>query len=180
MAHPQDSIASGRCHCGCGELTNICTRNSPSRGWVKGQPYRFVAGHQRRTSPVEYLVDEETGCWIWQRTTTAYGYGWIRVNGKGTNAHRAIYERLHGPVPPGLVVDHLCRNRICVNPDHLEVVTQTVNVRRGTSWLTPEDVREIRALAGVLTHQQIADRYALVRSSVTHIIARHSWDSDDL
>jgi hypothetical protein len=74
----------------------------------------------------DYIVDE-SGCWIWQRYINRHGYGRLARGGKrGTPrqlAHRWYYERLVGPIPDGLELDHLCRNRACVNPDHLEPVT---------------------------------------------------------
>jgi len=67
------------------------------------------------------------GCWLWQGPLSPNGYGrtskWY--------AHRAMYEILMGPIPPRLVIDHLCRVRRCVNPDHMEVVTRGENVLRG-------------------------------------------------
>lgn len=69
-------------------------------------------------------------CWEW----TGYrrgGYGRAKVNGVVVTVHRAAYEALVGPVPPGLVLDHLCRNKACYNPAHLEPVTNTENLRRG-------------------------------------------------
>lgn len=65
---------------------------------------------------------------------TAYkrlGYGVFNLNGKVVQAHRFNYERFRGPIPPGLVLDHLCRNPACVNPEHLEPVTDRENLRRG-------------------------------------------------
>jgi hypothetical protein len=74
----------------------------------------------RRLSPVEYLVDESTGCWIWQRGKDRAGYGKTRVDGQsGALAHRIYYERANGPVPEGFDVHHTCKNRSCVNPEHL-------------------------------------------------------------
>lgn len=74
-------------------------------------------------------------CWEWVGAVTANGYGRFspRVDGvmHRQMAHRVAYEALVGQIPDGLVIDHLCRNRRCVNPAHLEAVTQLVNVMRG-------------------------------------------------
>lgn len=73
----------------------------------------------------------ETGCWEWVGHVSPGGYAFLRVNGVGTTAHRAAWEEFNGPIPKGLVIDHLCRIRHCVNPAHLEPVTTGVNTRRG-------------------------------------------------
>lgn len=70
-------------------------------------------------------------CWLWKGARTSRGYGQKSVASKGRQAHRVVWEVTRGPVPKGLVLDHLCRVRHCVNPDHLEPVTQRVNVLRG-------------------------------------------------
>lgn len=69
-------------------------------------------------------------CWEWTGAKTR-GYGSFATETGGKRAHRVAYELLVGPIPDGLVIDHLCRNTSCVNPDHLEPVTQAENVRRG-------------------------------------------------
>lgn len=73
------------------------------------------------------------GCWEWTAAKLASGYGSFRANNRAYVAHRYAYERLIGLVPDGLQLDHLCRNRACVNPHHLEPVPQSVNVLRGIS-----------------------------------------------
>jgi hypothetical protein len=70
----------------------------------------------------------EGGCWEWTSFRNKAGYG--RIGGR-VLAHRLAYESLVGPIPSGLVIDHLCRNPACVNPAHLEPVTLQENCRRG-------------------------------------------------
>jgi len=84
--------------------------------------------------------DGVSGCWIWQGSTTGHHttetkrarpfYGCLVVNKKCVKSHRFFYEQMKGPIPDGLVLDHLCSTTLCVNPDHLEPVTSQENVRR--------------------------------------------------
>ena len=69
-------------------------------------------------------------CWEWTGGTSA-GYGVVKIDASPRHAYRYVWEVLVGPIPPGMQLDHLCRNRRCCNPDHLEVVTQKINTLRG-------------------------------------------------
>lgn len=116
-----------------------CGKPGYSRQWCQAHYSRW----QRSGDPLpkqRILPDEfwarvvPTGfCWEWRGTITHEGYGVVSVLGQQHKAHRRAYELLVGPIPEGLHIDHLCRNRACVNPDHLEPVTALVNARRGFS-----------------------------------------------
>lgn len=72
-------------------------------------------------------------CWTWRGNILPHGYARFRDDvGRWSYVHRFSYERFVGPIPDGLTIDHLCRNRACSNPAHLEAVTDRVNVLRGT------------------------------------------------
>lgn len=142
----------GSCWCGCGAPTHLAKWSNTEKGWVKGQPKRYAHGHNGRLSGVEY-VEENRGysspCWIWRRSVDHSGYGQITVQVGALKttikAHRLYYERAHGRIPDGFEMDHLCRVRSCVNPAHLEPVTDFENTIRGlTAKLTAEDVKAIR------------------------------------
>ena len=84
------------------------------------------------------ILVTESGCWDWQGPVAPDGYGRMMVGSRTTGerrtalAHRLSWEEANGPIPAGLQLDHLCRNRRCVNPAHLEPVTQRENILRGT------------------------------------------------
>lgn len=76
---------------------------------------------------------EWDGCWVWEGSTNGVGYGQLYHQGKRQYVHRIAYRLLKGPIPEGLVIDHLCRNTLCWNPAHLEAVTHQVNTQRGVT-----------------------------------------------
>lgn len=76
-------------------------------------------------------VNKNSECWIYSGTIVDSGYGHFTIGKKSIRAHRFSYELHKGPIPKGLVLDHLCRNKLCVNPDHLEAVTIRINTLRG-------------------------------------------------
>ncbi len=85
--------------------------------------------------PIDYFMRHvdfiENGCWNWTGTTKPGGYGVFRSLGKTWNAHRWAYTNLVCGIPATLTIDHLCRNKKCVNPQHMEVVTLIENIMRG-------------------------------------------------
>jgi len=77
------------------------------------------------------VPDPKTGCLVWPGGKSDKGYAMAVVNGKRVRVHRAVYEKYCGPIPKGLVIDHLCNNKACCNMDHLRVCTDKVNILRG-------------------------------------------------
>lgn len=72
-----------------------------------------------------YQVDTGTGCWLWLRGHSSTGYGTVYIDRKSYGAHVASWELVHGPVPKGFIVHHKCAVRLCVNPEHLELLTRS-------------------------------------------------------
>ena len=113
-----------------------CGRRFEARGYCASH-YRMLraTGSVRKlladTSDSERFwsaVDKGSDCWLWLRSTSGGGYGLFTPSKKGfVKAHRFAYEDVVGPIPEGLHLDHVCRNRLCVNPAHLKPVTQQEN-----------------------------------------------------
>lgn len=127
-------IPRKECECGCGRPAPIAKVTDHTRGWVKGMPIRFIHGHHGRllSGYTEEDRGYKTNCWIWSNGSDE-NYGKVSVDGRDRPAHRVMYEEQVGPIPSGLEIDHLCRVRRCVNPEHLEPVTAKENVRRAMS-----------------------------------------------
>lgn len=134
-----DTEQKPNCLCGCG----ASVRSKKAR-WIKGHANRgrvFRSWGER-----EYEI-EVNGCWRWRGRFDDKGYGRTsqRIGKNQIKAHVFYYVKAHGPVPEAKELDHKCRNRWCVNPEHLEPVTHLVNMTRGANTKYSDDfIREMR------------------------------------
>ena len=101
--------------------------------------------------PTDPWIPLSTGCWLWTGALSAKGYGHFKVGTTAeespARAHRFAYEQLVGPIPAHLEIDHLCRVRHCVRPEHLDLVTTRTNVLRGKAP-TAENARKTECVNG--------------------------------
>lgn len=112
---------------------------------------------KKRVAPKRYTVAQKiefhsvpepnSGCILWLAATDRHGYGFFWNSGKQRRAHRVAYEEARGPIPEGMVLDHLCRTPSCVNPFHLEAVTVRENTVRGVG-LTAVNARKEKCVHG--------------------------------
>ena len=131
-----------------------CERPCYGRGFCSMHYQRLVKyGDYRLRGRMDVIpnfwkrVDKTGGCWKWTGAINSWGYGQFGTKGKFIRAHRFAYELIKGEIPPGLVLDHLCGNRSCVNPDHLEAVTQRVNAFR-SNCITTQNLRKTHCPSG--------------------------------
>ena len=91
---------------------------------------RITAVTDRQKERLWQRIDTTGPCWEWEGCRVV-GYGKVYAGGRTWRVHRLVWELLVGPIPDGMVLDHLCHNRACSNPDHLQVTTQRENITRG-------------------------------------------------
>lgn len=177
-------VPYGCCWCGCGQPTWIATRNMHERGLVKGEPARYIGGHQKGGLKGYTVEDREydTPCWIMTGYTTSRGYSRVSRDGRLMRAHRYYYEQKYGTIPEGLEPDHLCNITSCVNPDHIEPVTHAENVRRGNSAkMSAERVRALRSSvdSGEISISQAATYFSISYHTAWDICTRRRWKDID-
>jgi hypothetical protein len=113
-----------------------------------------------------------TPCWIWLGRIKKDGYGQQDIEGKGKYAHIVMYIMHKADIPGGLELDHLCKIKCCVNPDHLEPVTHSENIRRSRIFeLTPAKIAEIKELRTKHSVTAIAKMLRLSRPTIYVAIA---------
>ena len=174
---------SGLCMCGCGKPAPIAAANDKRYGIVKGQPQRYIKGHSQYKSLDHYKVDETTGCWVWQRAVNSSGYGHLYVDGVHKYAHVHYYEIANGEVGDNgreytaSQVHHKCGNKLCVNPEHLELSSVDAHRREhGIVKINEDVVREIRRMdAEGISRREIERQFGLSQSHVCGIIKRRFW-----
>lgn len=151
------------CACGCGQ--------SATKTFIRGHNNFLRIGAPLETRYSEQDRGYETPCWIWTGSTIRSGYGRLMYRGEQVLAHRRYYEHHVGPIPEGLTIDHLCRVRACVNPDHLEPVTNAENVRRGGIANRKASVEELSDLRTQgLTLREVGERVGLSESRVCTLL----------
>lgn len=171
-------LARTSCECGCGSLAPLDRR---------GKPQRYILGHNRRGKRKRrlYKVEDrgyQTPCWITDRSPDWNGYVRIRVDGRYLFAHRHFFEERYGPIPEGKHLDHLCRERACCNPEHLDLVTNAENQRRGqNSKLGHYGAFSAKHafISTTLTKREIADMLGVSESAVGLVINGRSWQLGD-
>lgn len=111
-------------------------------------------GHKLRMSYTEILdklVEKTESCWLWKGSQNSSGYGQHGSHkrpGAETLAHRKLYAMNYGPIPKGLQIDHLCREKLCVNPEHLEAVPPKLNLMRAPNQVTTLNARKTHCIHG--------------------------------
>jgi hypothetical protein len=196
------NIQHGFCHCGCGQKTKIAQQSVAKYGWVKGEPRRFINGHQNIQQDIETRfwskVDRSGGddaCWIWKAgVANTYGrFQVVKPPKRSVNAHRFAWELTYGQIPDGICVLHNCPtgdNSLCCNPKHLFLGTHVDNqadkVQKGrqakgqriwSSKLSLEKVAYIRAqyATGNSSFVKLGREMGVSATTIGKIVKNRIW-----
>lgn len=203
---PTNEIPYGYCHCGCGQLAPISQYTAFKRGYIKGQPVRFIAGHHNRLRhprPIEDRFWEKVDkrdpdeCWEWTAAKGTRGYGELANKpNPPIAAHRLSYIIAHGSIPEGMDVCHSCDNPACCNPAHLWLGTHRDNMhdmylknrRKAISGeqhrdakFTNEQIRHIREMykSGQYRLCELTRMFDISRTSMTKILKGLTYKNID-
>ena len=180
-----------------GAQSKLATHTVTKRSVVKGQPLRFLAGHNTRSAPALRFwskVDKTSDCWEWTGSKNSKGYGQLNINGEPVLAHRLSWEMAFGKIPVGTgyhgeCVLHKCDNPGCVNPAHLFLGTNLDNVSdmiskgrkvilKGSQLstkLSDDQVRNIRSNRGISSQRELAREYGVSKSTINSIQMGGTW-----
>lgn len=157
----------GFCKCGCGQKTKISQYQDKRSGYEKGQPRDYINGHANKL-PYAFVLEDRgynSPCWIWNRhINKTSGYALMsrwhaNHRDKSRYAHRYFYALVIGPIPEGLQLDHLCKVRCCVNPNHLDPVTAEENCHRASKISTQQRTEILELRRNRMPMKDIAARY---------------------
>lgn len=134
-------------------ITEGCEKPSKARGWcgmhhqrwrLHGDPMYTNDRKQDLSNRFWSKVEKTEKCWNWTGAT-AYGYGKINIENVARTAHRLSWAWINGPIPDGMVIDHICHNHACVRPEHLRLATRKQNVeyRKGAQSNSSSGVRGV-------------------------------------
>jgi len=148
-------------------LTSQGFSNVLDRFWRKVDKNGPIPSHRPELGP----------CWLWTAGKDEAGYGKFGIGRRMKNkyAHRLSYEWNRVAIPSDKEIDHLCKNKSCVNPAHLEAVRHQTNLARATAKIGWDEVHAIRALKGKMIPAKIALQFGISRRLVIQIIANERW-----
>lgn len=197
---PHDTTSPHLCECGCGRATTISPQSHTAKGYVKGEPRRYLPGHNPHSKPLAerffaqtLIPDDPDACWTFTGNRNNKGYGMIgaKIDGRWREvlAHRVSYEIHFGPIPEGSDVCHRCDNPPCPNPRHLFLGTHQDNMtdavnkgrmshgeHRPNAKLTEAQVLEIRQqYAQGVAPLTLSRKYGVHTGTIWPILKRETW-----